>query len=510
MYLILALAMFSAGPGIPVTRWAGPGRPNTRAEWLATQTIQPEWEVKCLRNTGRHFDSRIDILVEAELVDSLGPDLDTMAADLSNEDYEVAVFSVSGSPPESLRSFLLAEYDSGLVSAVFVGDLPVAWFQLINDFQGNDSNDGYEEFPCDLYFMDLDGTWRDDSVRYSNQDSMVPGSDGIYDVHVDSVAPEIGISRLHTSTLGDELPLLREYLGKAHRYRSGQLAVSDRALVYIDDDWYDSALQWDRDVGYLYPDRVSMWDRESTRAADYRPRLDSAAYQWIQLCAHSSPSVHTWKYNNGQSWDRFYATEIAGVDPEACFYNLFCCSNVRYVTTGYMGGRYVFETTKGLAAIGSCKTGSMLEFGQFYWPLSTGRSLASAFAEWFGYHAQDGFERWEKSWFYGMALIGDGLLKPRWNPTSVREVSSLAPGPKPEVSSPASTDLLFRLTVIKPGPITVSLVDRSGRVVFSRRHSLSKGSHLIRTDIRGLPAGAYLLSVDSQSGRTGSPVVVLH
>jgi hypothetical protein len=501
--------MVWAGPGIPVTRWTGPGRPNTRAEWLATQTVKPTWEVRCLRHTGNTFDSRIDVMVEAGLVDSLASGLDTMVSDLLNEDYEVALFSISGSSPESLRSFLRTEYDSGLVSAVFVGDLPVAWFQLINDFQGNGSNDGYEEFPCDLFFMDLDGTWQDDSTRYSNQDSLVPGSDGIYDVHVDSVAPEIGISRLHTSTLGDELSLLRGYLDKTHRYRAGQLVVSDRALVYIDDDWHDSAFRWNRDVGYLYPDRVSMWDPESTRAADYRPRVDSAAYEWIQLCAHSSPAVHAWKYNNGQSWDRFYATEVAGVDPEACFYNLFCCSNVRYVTAGYMGGRYVFETTMGLAAIGSCKTGSMLEFGQFYWPLGTGQSLSSAFTEWFRYRAQDWFERWERSWFYGMALVGDGLLRPRLNPTGVREFSSPTPSPKLAVSSPISAKLSFQLTAIEAGPITVSLADRSGRVVFSHGQALSKGTHLIRADVQGLPAGAYLLSVDSQSGRLCRPVAVL-
>ncbi|UCG44206.1 MAG: hypothetical protein JSU73_06260 [candidate division WOR-3 bacterium] len=465
--------------------------------------------MKRLQPAGETSDRRVDILIEAELVDSLGPSLNTMASDLLAEGYQVSLLSVSGSSPESLRSFLRAEYDSGLVHAVFVGELPVAWFQIINDFQGNGSNDGYEEFPCDLYFMDLDGTWRDDSLRYSNQDSLVPGSDGIYDVHVDSVAPEIGISRLHASTLGDEVSLLRGYLDKAHRYRAGRLVVSDRALVYIDDDWYDSAPRWDRDVGYLYPDRVSIWDPESTRAADYRPRVDSAGYEWLQLCAHSSPAVHAWKYNSGQSWDRFYATEIGVVDPEACFYNLFCCSNVRYVTAGYMGGRYVFETTKGLAAIGSCKTGSMLEFGQFYRPLSTGRSLSSAFTDWFRYRAQDGFERWERSWFYGMALIGDGLLRPRLNPTGMREFGEPTPAPKLAVSSPMSARLSFRLTAIEAGPITVSLADRSGRVVFSRGQALSKGTHLIQADVQGLPAGVYLLSVDSQSGRLDRPVVVL-
>ncbi len=70
------------------------------------------------------------------------------------------------------------------------------------------------------------------------------------------------------------------------------------------------------------------------------------------------------------------------------------------------------ETAAGLGAIGSAKTGSMLEFDDYYQPLADGKPLALAFRDWFCVRAADSMEVWERSWFYGMALIGDGLLRP--------------------------------------------------------------------------------------------------
>jgi hypothetical protein len=189
------------------------------------------------------------------------------------------------------------------------------------------------------------------------------------------------------------------------------MPVRDRALVYVDDDWVPWAYQWDENVGMVYSDRVLIWDAEQTRALDYRPRIDTAAYQWIGLFAHSWPGGHGWKYNNGQDWDWFWADEIPSVNPVAVFYNLFACSNARFVESGFCGGRYVFNTSTGLASIGSTKTGSMLEFQDFYGQLALGKTLGEAFKEWFAARIEDVFEPWEKSWFYGMCLIGDGLLK---------------------------------------------------------------------------------------------------
>ncbi|MEO0082132.1 MAG: hypothetical protein ABIL25_07565 [candidate division WOR-3 bacterium] len=485
--LLLCLLLLAAPPDVTVLRWASPdsSKPLSFLEWKSSLVSGPAWNVKLVAPCSQSDDPLVDILVEDSLASTLAPLLDTMMLDIAAEGYRVAAYSVRGTSAESLRKFLRAEYDSGLVAAVLVGDLPLAWFQLIDDWNSNgrrDPDEHYEEFPCDLYLMDIDGNWQDSLRRYGTADSLVQGADGIYDIHRGNVGPEIGISRLVTSTLGNEVELIRQYLDRSHRYRLGLLRVTDRALVYIDDDWYPWAAGWNWDVGILYPDRVFVCDSEVTRAAEYRPRIDTAAYQFIQLCAHSWPGGHQLWYNNKRSYDWFYAYEIPGLDPVACFYNLFACSNVRYTESGYCGGRYVFESSSGLAAIGSTKTGSMLEFRDFYLPLAQGRSLALAFCDWFSAQAEDGFEPWERSWYYGMCLVGDGMLKPRWTVAVNEDFAE----PVPRALLPTIVRAGTRLAL----PAGAALFDHLGRRIAAVPFNIRCPSF---DTPAALPAGLYFV-----------------
>jgi len=415
LFLITAIT-FAAPPNVKVTRWVSPdnSKPLSFKAWQEKQQKNKPWRVNPIYVPENKLDTRVDLLVEDTLAPFITNNIDTMVADLMRESYALAVYAVSGNSPESLKNFLISEYQAGMVSAVFIGDLPIAWFQLIDDWNNNgvrDPDEGYEEFPCDLYFMDLDGVWEDNFIQLDTLDSLVPGADGIYDTHYGEMSPEISISRMPVSVLGFPVQTLQFYFNKDHDYRNAQLPVRDRSLAYVDDDWVAWAYQWDADLGMVYSDRVLISDVEQTRAADYRPRIDSAPYQWVGLFAHSWPGGHGWKYNGGQSWDWFYADEIPTINPVAVFYNLFACSNARFVESGFCGGRYVFNTSTGLASLGSTKTGSMLEFQDFYSQLAMGKTLGEAFREWFGARISDVFEPWEKSWFYGMCVIGDGLLK---------------------------------------------------------------------------------------------------
>ena len=388
MQFILSLVLLASAGTSDVTplRWQSPdnSKPLSFSEWRSKLEPRP-FRIKPLI-APRRLDNRVDFFIEETLANALRPALETLAIDLERETVAVSVFSVSGTSAETLKAVLKDEYATGMTSAVFVGDLPTAWFQMIDDWNSNgirDEGEGYEEFPCDLFFMDLDGTWQDSFVKHDSLDSLIPGSDSIYDVHQDSITPEIAVSRLPASAIGSAETLLASYFDKNHRYRNQQLPVADRALVYIDDDWEPWAAEWDSNVGLLYPNRVLVSDPESTRIADYQPRIDSAAYQWTALMSHSWPGGHAMKYDSAREWDYFYADTIPLLDPQANFYNLFACSNVRFVEPGYCGGRYVFQTTVGLGAIGSAKTGSMLSFGDFYDPLGQGKSLGEAFRQWF-------------------------------------------------------------------------------------------------------------------------------
>ena len=459
--------------------------------------------------------------MQETLVPALAPSLDTLAADLAREMTDVAVFSVSGTSAESLKALLATEYQTGMTSAVLVGDLPVAWFQMIDDWNSNgrrEEDEHYEEFPCDLFFMDLDGTWQDNMVQLDSLDSLVPGVDSIHDLHEDAITPEIAVSRLAASAVGNATTLLTAYFDRSHRYRNGGLAVTDRALVYIDDDWLPSAAEWDNDVGILYPDRVFVWEPETTRIADYRPRIDSADYQWIALMSHSWPGGHAMYYHSRDSMDWFYASQIPSLDPHANFYNLFACSNVRFVEPMYCGGCYVLRTSTGLGAIGSAKTGSMLEFADFYTPLAEGVSLGEAFRQWFEARLSDGCQNWERSWFYGMCLIADAALKPRVPQTSIADhsASSLLPPPSSllgvrPLANPARNHVSLELSLAQSALCRITLLDRTGRTVgTTARRQLPAGTHRFSMDTQHLPAGVYFCAVTAGHTSTRLPLTVIH
>jgi len=518
MQFIISLVLFasSATSGVTPLRWVSPDNstPTSFAEWRAKTQPRP-FKARPLLSPTR-LESRVDFFVQETIAGALLSALETLALDLQRETVATAVFSVSGTSPESLRALLSSEYQTGMSSAVLVGDLPIAWFQMLDDFGSQGVNDGYEEFPCDLYYMDLDGTWKDSLLRDST-DSLIPGSDSIYDVHEGNISPEIGVSRLPASAIGNAESLLAAYFGRDHRYRSQQLPVTDRALVYIDDDWEPWAVEWDSNVGLLYPNRILISNPESTRIADYQPRIDSADCQWVALMSHSWPGGHAMKYDSGQQWDWFYAETIPVLDPHANFYNLFACSNVRFVENGYCGGRYVFQTSDGLGAIGSTKTGSMLSFGLFYDPLGQDRTLGEAFRDWFEAILKDGCDAGERSWFYGMCLVADGSLKPRRPQSGIADSSlvshrsSLYRVPGVHVlGNPVRGRLDFSVDLSQPASCQFAIYDRTGRLAAELApRPYPAGSHQLTIDASRLSAGVYFLRITTGTTSTRLPVTVI-
>ena len=52
----------------------------------------------------------------------------------------------------------------------------------------------------------------------------------------------------------------------------------------------------------------------------------------------------------------------------------------------------------------------MLNFQDFTAPLGQGKTIGTAYLEWFD--TQSPFELWEREWYYGMVLNGDPTLRP--------------------------------------------------------------------------------------------------
>ena len=344
------------------------------------------------------------IIVESSLYTQIESSIDTYVNDLTDDGYEPSVFTSSGGTPLNLKQqILIPEWESGAVGCMLVGDLPVPWFEMYEDFNDDGIPDDpfRVQFPIDMFYMDMDGEWVDTA-----------GFSDVYDGHEGDWEPDIWVGQLRANTMGgNEADMVQNYFQKNHAFRMGELYLPDMALAYIDDDWAGGAPGWAEALEQAWSNTLLVNDVNATTADDYQARwVDD--YSYVLLAAHSAPSLHTLKQNNGQSWSDVYNWEIINDDPHFLFYNLFCCSNCRYTETDYCGGAYLFNDTYGLNVVGSTKTGSMLFFEDYYAPLGEGETFGEALNQWITLHANPtSSQMWARSWFYGMTGLGDPTLR---------------------------------------------------------------------------------------------------
>lgn len=477
----------------PLLRWAGPAgsRPGTYEEWIAQN---PYTDFSHTLEIVAHGDGRqgsVALLTNQSIALSLSNEVTQLIGNLQAEGYTVYSYQMSGGTPDSLRAFLKDLYDTdGIEGALLIGSMPIAWFEIADDF----NQYGYAQFPCDLFFMDLDGTWLDTMNTGNNR----------YDGHTSGtgdLAPEIYIGRLLPTGLGADTTLIKNYLRKANAYRYDTLRLQTRALIFCDDDWFYNAPGWAADVALLYPDTMNFWDRETTRAAVYRQKLDTVQ-AWVSVFAHSWPGGHQFSYNNGVSYDYYYSSEYTSQDPPTNFYNFFCCSFSRY-TENCGGNRAIFNQSSGIGSIGSAKTGSMLDFYWFYYPLSQEKTLGMAFKEWFDYITFNNNVTFnELCWHYGMTLLGDPFLKPTGHTLHVVEQEHDKLGTMVEVSGIPATDrvvLNFSLTTSRQ--VKIRLYDCVGRLLKTSEHMVTSGNQRLLFELddhtgRPLTQGVYVIKVD--------------
>lgn len=344
------------------------------------------------------------VVVQPVLYSNLSGYITRYMQDLQSAGYTPELHTEGWANAPAVRTLLVSGYARGMQGAVLVGNIPYARYEIANDFYEY----GYCNFPIDLYYMDIDGTWLDKNMNVIFDDHTAGSGD---------IQADIWVGRIYASSVTipgqTETSLVQNYLDRNHAYRMGNISLLNRSLVYVDDDWNPYADEWSGDVGLRYSNRTLVKDLETTRCSDYGTRFDDN-YDWIALFSHSAWYLHQMKYNNGNSYDYMYNTEISSANPVAHFYNLFCCSGANYSNSGnngYLAGHYVFSQN-GLGALGSTKTGSMLNFADFYTPLGNGNTLGEAFLQWFALNGETGAgnQSESRSWFYGMALIGDPTL----------------------------------------------------------------------------------------------------
>ena len=336
-----------------------------------------------------HGRPYVIVLVNNRLYPNVADEINRYVGDLDAEDLDAHVITLNATiHPSTIRSIINTEYNKGATGCLLVGDFLQAWYEM-----SNPSPWGNEQFPTDLYYMDLNGLWNDTD------------GDGLFDQHSGDQEPEIWVGRLKASNMDvDEVSLIKNYFEKNHAYRTGALSLPKRALIYIDDDWVGSASSIEAAVGTVFSNRTLVTDPYTTTSSDYLARLQQD-YSLVHVMVHGSSFSHCFK-NGG--WDGVVRSgDIRSVDPNAFFYVLFSCSNARFIERNYIAGWYVFSNTYGLAAVSSTKTGAIL--GDYYFYSNfLGHNLGYAFKSWL-VQALGWGSNFDK-WFYGMTIIGDPTL----------------------------------------------------------------------------------------------------
>ncbi len=462
------------------------------------------------------------IFVQPQLYSSIENTLSKTINDWENEGAEVVVYSMQFDNHQALRNTLRSI--EGLQGALLIGDFPVPWYQATG-YNEDDSLWHYQEYPADIYYMDLDGTWQD---NYKEEgDSLVLGTDGIYDTHIDDFprnteAPEIVIGRIiPTSGMGDPSEVICSYLQKCHDYRHDLNGVRQefKALAYPDDDWHTWGNEVANDyISLLYPDYLSIYDINQTTGSDYGSRLDDG-YSLIHVWVHSWEQGHAFKINDGAGTEYFTNTQILLAEANANFYNLFACGNSRYIADMNCGAVYALLTESGINTIGTTHSGGMTDFDYFYTCLAQGISYGEAFLKTFQYKGEYGFTTDAKGWYYGLVFNGDPFIipKPRNETGIAKDDNNHLPksfnlGNYPNPFNPATTT---NYSLPASGKVELTIYNMLGQKIRSliNRHQFT-GQHKIIWEGKNdqgikAPSGIYIYRLTSSKSMISKKMVLI-
>lgn len=339
------------------------------------------------------------VIANSSIYAAIRPSLNQYAVDVENEGFSVSIIETNQLPNKTsngIKAYLQKALNQDLIGALFIGDIPEAWFKV-----------GDRKLPTDMYYRDLNGYWRD------------LDGDGIYDEHSGEISPEIWVGRLKASTIAcDEASLLKNYFIKNHRYRdASRILPWWRTLAYIDDDGVDWAEEAKMSLSQVSTDITLVTDSAVTNAQDYKEKLkDPFGYEWVYLMCHGSFDYHTFIVHGKQRAGTVFSWEYRSIDPRALFYIFFTCLAARYTEQDYLTGSAVFTDTYGLLAIGATDKMFSTSLRRFFAVLSEGKSIGTAFQEWFLEQHEISSQLQEKLdsqfIFYGLTITGDPTLKP--------------------------------------------------------------------------------------------------
>ena len=322
--------------------------------------------------------SRILLIVDQSMLTAVSDKLTQYSDDIFAEggSVEIRPFPSEGSAVD-LKD--LIKSNRSTIDGVFlVGNLPSALYEQT-------AFGKHEEFPIDLFLMDLDANWIDENKN------------GIYDGH-SPLNLTIFASRINGTT--EEI---NNYFTRLHNHRSGSYEYLGGAFIFKDDDWFDTYSESSFGLERLY-DSIRINDNVENTAKDnyiYSLSTEGAdyVYQWI----HATPNALY--FNSYDNYDSFRYSDISPNNIRSRFLNMFNCKGARF-TQNNIAMTYLTDTETGIAITGSTKVGGNYYPLEFHRTLTLGSNWGNAFKSWYNYYGKNNDE-----WFLGMVILGDPSIK---------------------------------------------------------------------------------------------------
>lgn len=197
-----------------------------------------------------YYQGGILLLVDDTLANELDLELIQLEQDLILEGWDVFKLFVSrnDSPAEvkELIKTVAADMKQQLKSIYIIGHVPVPYSGFFSRNGTALPPDGHVEgsgnhtgaWPADMYYGDLDGSWTDASVNYtdskSDRNNNIPG-DGKFDQSTPPSDIDVIVSRVDFYDMAafpeQEIDLIKDYLARASEWRSGNTGFVLRGLI---------------------------------------------------------------------------------------------------------------------------------------------------------------------------------------------------------------------------------------------------------------------------------------
>ena len=405
---------------------------------------------------------------------------------------------LEGGKPDSIKKVINQFYaNGGLDGVIQIGSLPVPWYESDND----PTTHAYDDYTCDLYYMDLNGSWGDKD------------GNGKFDGHTKGsgdLGIEVFYARIDLTTMGQygkEVDLLSAYLDKDHDYYTGKTTIIDSGVSILTAPWHGSENYTYCVCGNAHTLKFDY--SSSTPSATVRSNyLNAIAFQYsiLQLWCHADYNVHAF-YDNSQ-YAELTMGDVYKANPkpiaythDGCHVSDFAAGNGK----SFLGGSYVFsKSPTALVVLSGSRSGQWIGLmgKTMYQELGKNTCFGQAFKVWFRDYENTSEAQDVQNfigWNYGYNIFGDPMITlVKRNAVNAKENEQPDPIIGKVHYAANSRAMTFDYTLSTNTSVDLDLFTITGKRIQSLVSGMqNRGPHSVAINSTVLANGTYIISLKS-------------